>query len=231
MSLRLLWQQIPSPLVSEILSYSSFDGVVLDAEHGCFNNETLYSCIQVISRRDRRAFVRVATVDEEKVRMCLDAGATGIIFANIESVDQITKIHSICNYPSRGLGLVRENMWGHKALGIAAPIIIIQIESRKAIDQLPYISKSNWNKLVDYYMIGPYDLSKSYGVAGDFEHRAVKAALTIFEECIPDEKKGYHLVKDWDEYCIRCRKYGMVAMGMDTTMLFEQIKLMENMIS
>ena len=34
----LSWQQIPSPLISEIMSHN-FDGVVLDTEHGCFNNK------------------------------------------------------------------------------------------------------------------------------------------------------------------------------------------------
>ena len=43
----LSWQQIPSPSISEIMC-RGFDGVVLDTEHGCYNNETLFCCIQVI---------------------------------------------------------------------------------------------------------------------------------------------------------------------------------------
>jgi 2-keto-3-deoxy-L-rhamnonate aldolase RhmA len=35
-------QTIPSTLISELLASSKLDGVILDTEHGCFNNETLY---------------------------------------------------------------------------------------------------------------------------------------------------------------------------------------------
>ena len=51
--MKLAWQQIPSPTISELLC-KSLDGVVLDTEHGCFNNETLYNCIQVITANDKK---------------------------------------------------------------------------------------------------------------------------------------------------------------------------------
>ena len=59
----LSWQQIPSPLISEIMCHN-FDGVVLDTEHGCFNNETLYSCIQVIKASKKRCFVRLTDINK-----------------------------------------------------------------------------------------------------------------------------------------------------------------------
>ena len=48
--MKLSWQQIPATIVSEMLC-DDFDGVVLDTEHGCFNNETLYNCIQIITAK------------------------------------------------------------------------------------------------------------------------------------------------------------------------------------
>ena len=39
--MKLLWQQISSTVISEIYADSEYDGVVLDTEHGAFNNENL----------------------------------------------------------------------------------------------------------------------------------------------------------------------------------------------
>ena len=87
----LSWQQIPSPLVSEILC-RGFDGTVIDTEHGCFNNETLYSCIQVIKASKKRCFVRLTEVSNTMIRYCLDAGVDGLIFSTIETKKQCQKI-------------------------------------------------------------------------------------------------------------------------------------------
>jgi 4-hydroxy-2-oxoheptanedioate aldolase len=79
--MNLTLQTIPSPVISEILSDSKLDGVVLDTEHGCFNNETLYSCIQVITLSNKKCFVRLTDFNKQLVRMCLDAGVDGLIFS------------------------------------------------------------------------------------------------------------------------------------------------------
>jgi 2-keto-3-deoxy-L-rhamnonate aldolase RhmA len=115
--MKLAWQQIPSPVVSELLCNTGLDGVVIDTEHGFFNNETLFSCIQVIKLSNA----------------CLDAGIDGIIFSTVETTQQAAAIHEICKYPKfggrRGLGLVRENKWGKEELISKPPIIIAQIET------------------------------------------------------------------------------------------------------
>ena len=82
--MKLAWQQIASTVVSDILCANKLDGVVLDTEHGMFNPETLYACIQVITSNRKKAFVRLIDVDKAAVRSCLDAGADGIIFSTIE---------------------------------------------------------------------------------------------------------------------------------------------------
>ena len=79
----LSWQQIPSPTVTEILSHN-YDGVVLDTEHGCYNNETLFSCVQVLKASNKKCFVRLTEINNTMIRYCLDAGVDGLIFSTIE---------------------------------------------------------------------------------------------------------------------------------------------------
>ena len=97
--MRLLWQQISSTIISEIYAKSDFDGVVLDAEHGSFNNESLYSSIQIITGLGKKCFVRVTHLDKTLVRMCLDAACTGLIFSTVETQKQAFEIIQFCKYP------------------------------------------------------------------------------------------------------------------------------------
>ena len=83
--MKLLWQQIPNSTITEILCNSVFDGVVFDLEHGCYNNETLYNCIQVCTLKNKLCFIRVTWLDKTVIRMSLDAGCSGIIFSTIKN--------------------------------------------------------------------------------------------------------------------------------------------------
>ena len=75
-------------MVSELLCHN-FEGVVIDTEHSMFNNETIFSCIQVITNLNKKCFVRVSEPSLTFVRSLLDSGITGIIFANIETEEYV----------------------------------------------------------------------------------------------------------------------------------------------
>jgi 2-keto-3-deoxy-L-rhamnonate aldolase RhmA len=211
----LSWQQIPSTLVSEILCHG-FDGVVLDAEHGCYNNETLYACIQVIKNKQKKCFVRLTEVSKTQIRYCLDAGADGLIFSTVETEEQCKKIIEYsCFSPrgSRGLGLVRQNFWGEEGLiPDQEPILICQIESAKAIENLATISSYNF----DYYLIGPYDLSLSLGIPGEFDNGAFKLKLKEFSDIIPEGKRAVHIPDNVKQNIKKYAGYGLKCLGMDT---------------
>ena len=127
--MKLSWQQIADPTVTEILCNNKLDGVVLDTEHGCFNPETLYRCIQVASLCHKKCFVRLISPNKKMIRRCLDAGCDGLIFAMIENIDQVLSVSEYSKYPlyggKRGLGLVRENSWGIKDSLITKPPVLI----------------------------------------------------------------------------------------------------------
>ena len=226
--IKLRWQQIPSPLVSEIISQGSHDGVVLDMEHGFPNPETLVSCIQVISLSGKRCFIRISTATVEKIRLCLDSGADGIIFSTVESVHRAEKIIKRCNYPSsggnRGLGLVRQNMWGLKKLIQKPPVLIAQIETKAGIDRIEELSKCCF----DYFLIGPYDLSASLGSPGEFDTIEFKSCLDKFAKFVPENRRAVHIPKDVQSQIKKYTSYGMIATGMDTISLIEKNEEYEN---
>jgi 2-keto-3-deoxy-L-rhamnonate aldolase RhmA len=218
----LSWQQIPSPLVSELLCYK-FDGVVIDTEHGCFNNETLYSCIQVIKCSSKKCFVRLTEVSKSMIRYCLDVGVDGLIFSTIETKEQCEKIVEYCYYSpkgKRGLGLVRQNMWGEKDLIQPDPIIIPQIETKAAVDNLEEITKFNF----DYYLIGPYDLSLSINMPGKFDNPEFLCYINKVYDSIPKQDIAIHIPNNVETELPKFKECGVKCLGMDTIALINYNK-------
>jgi len=230
---RYMWQQIPSTIITEILcSNEKLTGVILDLEHGCFNNETLYACIQVATLKKKKVLVRFADVEFQLLRMCLDAGVDGIIMSTVETADHVYSILQTCKYAySRGQGLVRENYWCDKNLKSIRKtrdkelLLIAQIETEQAVDNIEDII----NDEITYYMVGPYDLSASIGYVGDFESpKFVEAMDKIKNAC--GDKLGYHIVKNVEEQYTKLNHCNFLALGMDTLFLIDNMKNMENLI-
>ena len=218
----LSWQQIPSPLISEIMCHN-FDGVVLDTEHGCYSNETLYSCIQVIKCSRKKCFVRLTEISNTLIRYCLDAGVDGLIFSTVETREQCEKIVEYCYYSpkgKRGLGLVRQNMWGEKDLIQPDPIIIPQIETKTAVDNLEEIIKFNF----DYYLIGPYDLSLSINMPGKFDNPEFLCYINKVYDVMPKQKIAVHIPSNVKKELPKYKDCGIKCLGMDTMALINYNK-------
>ncbi len=224
------WQQIPSPIVTELMvNIPNFHGVIIDTEHSCWNPESIFSSIQIAKLSLKVCFVRIATLDKILIKNCLDSGADGLILANTESEDHAYEFKDLCLYPpagKRGLGLQRENLWGNKQLisNDRDPILIAQIESKESIDNIRKITSANMN----YYLIGPYDLSLSLDCPGDFESDVFKEYIKRFYDAIPPQVRAIHLPSKVEQQIEKYKQWGLIAVGMDTTMLMEKYQEFSN---
>ena len=226
--MKLLWQQISSPEITTIYCNSKFNGIVFDDEHGNFNTENLFTLIQLTNANKKKSFVRFAELDKSKVRKALDAGVSGLIFSTVDSINYCKDILNWCLYPpkgKRGQGLVAENKWDSKSnlLQNRNPILIAQIENKKGLDILPDISNS-----FNYYMLGPYDLTADLGCVADWDNEKYNKAINTFNKWIPKNKRAIHLVSNIKKEIVKFNDYGLVALGMDTTMLNTQINNLIN---
>lgn len=225
--MNLTLQSIPSTVVSEILVDSKLDGVILDTEHGYFNNETLFACIQIVTLSNKICIVRVTDLNKQLIRMCLDAGADGILFSTIEDDKTASEMIRYCNYPKyggvRGSALVRENKWGDKKMSNKKPIIIGQIETKTAVDNIDRLIKCGFDKFV----IGPYDLSASLGCTAEWDNPLYLEYINKIYSSIPSEKLGAFLPSVNDIKVFQDSKRerpSLLIWGLDINYIMEGIK-------
>ncbi len=175
------WMQIPSASIAEILGSAGYDWVVIDAEHGHVSNALLPDLCRALELGGTLPLVRVAEATPANCKAALDAGAGGVILPMIRSADELARVVAACRWPPagrRGVGFSRANLFGQRfetyRSEAQAPLIVAQIENGEALADLEAICRVDG---VDATMIGPYDLSASMGLTGEFDAPAYVEAL------------------------------------------------------
>lgn len=221
------WMQIADSTVAEIMGRSGYDWIAVDMEHGSFSIQSLPEIFRALELAGIAPFARVAQAEPKDIKQALDAGAKGLILPMIETGEQLSKAISWALYPprgKRGVGYCRANRFG-KDLDLYIQdseglLIVAQIEHILAINNLDDILKV---KGLDAIMVGPYDLSGSMNITGNFKHaRFIQAMNTIFSKTREYEiPMGVHVVQP--ELDVLKSKiiegYQFIAYGVDTVFL------------
>ncbi len=179
------WLQTPSPEVVEILGWSGWDFVILDLEHGPYGPEGLPHLIRAAEAAESTAFVRVPLSAPHEVGKALDLGAAGIVSPGVTSAEAGAAAVRLTRFPPRGSrgsspstrqlhysGVPFASLTAPEAL---QPLVVLQVEARLATSDLGSILAIEG---LDVVFIGPYDLSTSLGLPGQFDHPRVREAIT-----------------------------------------------------
>ncbi len=223
------WMQIPNASVAEIMGDAGYDWVAVDLEHGGFSQEIIQDIFRALELGGTSPFARVAQCSAKDIKQALDAGAQGIILPMIEVREQLEQAISWGNYPprgTRGVGYSRANMFGKKLNSYVQNeaqqiVVVAQIEHIRAVQNLDSILSV---KLLDAIMVGPYDLSGSMNITGQFEHpdflRVIKAIHDKTNKYqIP---MGLHIVQPDKAVLHEKMKQGyqLIAYGTDAVFLY-----------
>ena len=182
---------INAPQVSELLSEAGLDWLFVDAEHGAFGITELQNLLQAANIP---VLVRVPFAERIAIRNVLDIGAAGIIVPQVNSAQTARDIVSWCRYPPdgiRGVGVSRAHRYGFEFkdyLKSAAreTVIVVQAEHKDAVAEIEDITRVEG---VDAVLIGPYDLSASYGKVGMIDDAEIQTAMdTITRTCLSHNK-------------------------------------------
>ena len=189
-----------------VLKANVYDCFVVDMEHSSISFHDLEKIIMLVDGYKKPTLVRIEKIYEKNISKSLDLGACGIIAPNVNTENDLNLLINSTLYPSlgkRGVGLSRSNNHGltfkdyYKKFNNSV-IIIPMIENIIAMKNLDKIFS---NKKIDCVMIGPYDLSSSMGIPGNFKSNKFKNTIkTILSKAKKNKLGcGIHIVHTKDE--------------------------------
>jgi 2-keto-3-deoxy-L-rhamnonate aldolase RhmA len=164
------WVKTPHPHVVEVLSHTSLDCMVLDAEHAPFDRAALDLCILAARAGGKTVLVRPQSASHAQILNALDCGADGVILPHIRGAAEATDAVKACHYvsggrgyagSSRAAGYTTKGMAKHRA-DAQGVMVIAQIEDVEGVDN---IDASASMPGIDALFIGRADLTISYGAA------------------------------------------------------------------
>lgn len=224
------WLNSGSPVIAELMAASGFDFLCVDVEHSAVDLPQTQILFQAIrsGNFDCAPMVRLHGVDYSFVKRYLDAGARGVVAPLVCSKEEAKLLVKATKYPPqgmRGLGFCRANDYGMRLMeetnGANDGILIaVQVEHIEAVRQIEDILSVEG---IDAVFIGPYDLSASMGIPGEFEHPDfVLAQKSILEACLRHHVfPGIHIVQPKPDEVARAHSegYRFIAYSLDITML------------
>jgi 2-keto-3-deoxy-L-rhamnonate aldolase RhmA len=168
------WITVGHPSIAEILALAGYDWLVVDLEHTTISIEQAGELIRVIDLCGVTPLVRLTSNHPDQIKRVMDAGAHGIVVPMVNSVDEAARAVAATRYApqgTRGVGLARAQKFGpgfsdYLQWQKVSPVVIVQIEHKDALNHLEEIFSVPG---VDGFIIGPYDLSCSMGMSGEFD--------------------------------------------------------------
>lgn len=177
------WVNLGSLVSAEIMGRSGFDWLLIDLEHGAGNDTTMYQQLQVLEGTYATPIVRTDELSRAKVQRILDAGATGIMFPQVQNKEEARMAVGMMYYPPRGIRgmakMVRATGFGKNADEYIASLDqhlvgIMQVENINAVKDIDGIASIPG---VDVLFVGPSDLSLALGIFGQFDKPAYQQAI------------------------------------------------------
>ncbi len=177
-----------APLAAEFLSRAGFDFVLVDNQHGSWDDDASGAAFRYICFGSAIPMARVRQNDFYAIGRLLDRGAMGIVVPLVNSVDEARAAAGAVRYPPRG----RRSSGALLAMHYGADyqqwidnevFLAVQIESAQAVEHAEEILSVEG---VDGCWIGPSDLAYSMGInlkteAGQKAH--CEAILHVRDVC------------------------------------------------
>ncbi|MBI3693967.1 MAG: 2,4-dihydroxyhept-2-ene-1,7-dioic acid aldolase [Acidobacteria bacterium] len=221
------WITLAHPSIAEILARAGFDWLTVDLEHSVITIEQAGDLIRIIELCGVAPLVRLSFNDPVQAKRVMDAGAHGVIVPMVNSRAEAERAVAAVRYPprgARGVGLARAQGYGagfeeYRAWLERESVVIVQIEHIQAVEHLDEILRVEG---VDGFLVGPYDLSGSLQVPGQFEHPAMLEALAEIRRVASarNAAAGYHVVHPRPDLVIEKIEQGYCFLAYSVDMLF-----------
>jgi 2-keto-3-deoxy-L-rhamnonate aldolase RhmA len=222
------WITLGHSAIAEIMANAGFDWLVVDLEHSVTTIEQAAEQIRVIELSGVPPLVRLTSNDPNQIKRVMDAGAHGIIVPNVNTAEEAEKAVASVRYAPmgrRGVGLARAQKYGvgfdeYLKWVEEESVVVAQIEHK---DALPNLNEIFTTPGIDAYIIGPYDLTCSMGIPGQFQHpdflKAIEKIRAMGAEV--GISGGLHIVEPDKDRLKQCLEdgYQFIAYSVDFRIL------------
>jgi len=185
------WITINHPDVVDALSDLPFDWFVFDMEHAPLEISDIEILMMPLRNTEITPLIRVPWNDMVMIKRALDIGAEGIIVPWVSSREEAEAAVKYASYPPRGLrgvGPRRCIRYGERSFldyydkfEREERVIVVQIETRKALDNLEEILSIQG---IDVAFVGPLDLTTNLSIPTQYDNPSFKEALEkILKTC------------------------------------------------
>lgn len=215
-------------LLQMIGMHGGFQAVWFDLEHMDYPTEKLEIGTLACRSQGMDTFVRLAPTDYASVTRALEAGAGGVMAAQVRSAAEAEQFVQWAKFMPRGCrGL---NTAGFDARFATVPaakfaeqanretFVAIQIETAEALEQVDQIAAIDG---VDLIFLGPADMSQNLGVIGDFMNPKCLAAIDRISAACAKHKKPWGVVPVNPDYAAMCVEKGckMLSVGAEVRII------------
>ncbi|WP_153798943.1 HpcH/HpaI aldolase family protein [Foetidibacter luteolus] len=221
------WITIGHQAIIDIMAEAGFEWLTIDIEHTPIDYNEIQVLIGFIQSRGMAALVRVSKNEEVVIKRVLDAGADGVIVPMVCSAEDAKQAVEYAKYPpigKRGVGLNRAQRYGfgfeqYKEWVKENLVVIAQIEHIKGVENIQEIIATEG---IDGIIIGPYDLSGSLGIPGQYNEPVVVEALQRVEKACLENKfsMGYHVIEPDADLVKQKNEAGYNFIAFSTDFLF-----------
>ncbi len=160
---RLAWATMPEPqLLDTAAASGNFDAIVLDVQHGSFDERSVLDAVRTLGRWPVDVLARIPSADPDRIGWLLDAGVQGLIVAMCDSATEAEQIVRSVRYApdgARSYGVFRVAN-GDPFANAADVVVLPMIESGAGLADVEAIIAVDG---VDGVFIGPSDLGLALG--------------------------------------------------------------------
>lgn len=160
------------PATTEIFAATGYDFVIVDREHGPFDNQTTLGHIRAAEAGGVIPLVRVLENSQALIQASLDLGAQGVIVPKVETADQAAAALSASLYAPKGFrgmcngchaaGYCASEDWSEHQENSDENIVVLPlIETRRGVENIEEILDVPG---VEFVFFGPGDLSNDMGI-------------------------------------------------------------------
>ena len=218
--------QLCSPKIVEIIGLQGgYDAVWLDQEHVGLTIPQIEEGVRAARGVGLDSFVRLTATDYATVMRPLEAGAGGIMAAQVRSAAEAAQVVRWAKFHPQGLRGINGSGVDGRYGTIPMPeylqkandevFVAIQIEHIDAVNDVEKIAAL---KHVDVLFIGPADLSQSMGLVASWDHPEIWAAIERVAKAARSHGIHWAILPRNLAYAQRCLDMGcrMLSLGIDT---------------